>query len=364
MAALPRSVPALATTTEETRLPPRPPAPATAGGRHGWLRGLGAEAGVGGEAAREARRAEEGWEAREESPVAAARLATEDRWHGRSRRQRRRRAAGRRETCDEAMDVSAESFPFSLTGPSTTNPADGSSCGGTPTNAVWFKFTASTSGGVEVSAHNDSATNGVTPRRFRDGGLQSYGTELACATSGAVDVSAVLGSDCGTTVPHPVPHRRRPVHDGRSGDISITPAPDGALCARSDRSLGAQFPLETVGEFTADPVVAPSCRALGHQRRLVQLPRLERLVRDRCHEQTGTNAYSRLAVFESTECDPYGSELACVTNPAPNASAQVLLTQGKRYLILFATIVRTGKTSVRFDRLIASPRWPQAGQRE
>jgi len=197
-----------------------------------------------------------------------ARLATEGSVHGRSGRQRRRRAAGRRR--DLRRGHGRECRELSLLAHRDLRRRSG--------RRQQLRRHANQRGVVQVHGKHERRRRGertqrhgderlVTPRRFsrRTPAIPTAPSSL-CAIQRRRRRLGCARHDCGHDLPHPVPHRRRP-YTMVDPEISITPAPDGALCADSDRSLGAQFPLETVGEFTAD---RSSRRAAcsRHQRRL------------------------------------------------------------------------------------------------
>jgi hypothetical protein len=103
------------------------------------------------------------------------------------------------EVCQEAIDLSAVTFPHAVTGTFDEDPAAGGSCDTTPTNAVWFTYTPATTGNYTVTAENQSTSYPYSRLAvFEGAGCSPLGTELDCMVSSSDTVSTTVTLDAGT----------------------------------------------------------------------------------------------------------------------------------------------------------------------
>ncbi|MFH2006637.1 MAG: hypothetical protein ABI333_08640, partial [bacterium] len=123
-------------------------------------------------------------------------------------------------------------------------------------------------------------------------------------------------------------------------DCAADPAcvPPGGICTEAIDVTGGPFPHQEVGTFDQEVDPGGSCDTTPNNMVFWSFtPAVTTTYTIDVLNNTGTIAYSRLAVFATTACSPYGAELACVTNTARTASTTLALTAGQSYLIVFYT---------------------------
>ncbi len=286
--------------------------------------------------------------------------------------------------CATPEDLTGATFPLSLTGTFDNDPAVGFSCDATATNVVWFEYTAPTTGNFTIDALNNTTTNAYSRLAVLNGTTCSpYGSEVACVTNSDLDASATVALTAGSTyliaffTDGPTYTMVDPIvdispagfcGDGTIGagetcdgtnvgtalcsdgttvptctatcalDFSGCPVPGGATCAAPEDVSGGPFPTSLTGTFDNDPAVGFSCDATATNVVWFEYtaPTTGSYTIDALNNTTD-DAYSRIAVVTGTSCSPYGTEVACVTNSALDASATVNLTAGTTYLIAFFT---------------------------
>ncbi len=114
--------------------------------------------------------------------------------------------------------------------------------------------------------------------------------------------------------------------------------PPGALCTAPYDITGASFPVALTGTFEDDPATGFGCEVLPANVAWFQLtPTDTGLYTFDATNNTSDNAWGRLALFEGTACDPYGTELMCEAPTTLNVSGSAFLTAGTTYLIAFST---------------------------
>ncbi len=120
-----------------------------------------------------------------------------------------------------------------------------------------------------------------------------------------------------------------------SNCITITP---GGGCGHAVDVTGEEFPYSLTGSFDDDPAAGFSCRS--DPTNVVWFVYHPAETADYTiavtNDATGVSA-SGLVVFDSANCDPYGSELACVQSNGATASTTLSMTAGSPYLIAFFT---------------------------
>jgi hypothetical protein len=242
------------------------------------------------------------------------------------------------EACSTAVDISLASFPHTLTGTFDYDFAGGS-CDTTSNNAVFYTYTPTSNGPFRIDAVNATTTSASSRLAvFAGAGCSPYGAEAACVTTYDKTAMAVVEMTAGT------PYL---IQFYTSGDTytmvnpQITIAPHvfqaGEACSTAVNLTGATFPYTLTGTFDydfpggtcdaeANNVVYFTYTANANGNHQIQAT-----------NATSTNAYSRLAVYETSGCNPYGTQLACVTSTTLSVGSSVSLTSGTTYLIQFYT---------------------------
>lgn len=92
--------------------------------------------------------------------------------------------------CELADDVTGASFPYTLTGTFDNDAYLGSSCDATPTNAVWYTFTPTTTQAYTISAVNHTTTAAYSELAvFESNACNPYGTEVTCGDNSDKTIS-------------------------------------------------------------------------------------------------------------------------------------------------------------------------------
>jgi hypothetical protein len=243
-------------------------------------------------------------------------------------------------SCDLPADVSNASFPYMLLGTFDDDPATGPSCDATVTNTVWFTYTPSASDEYEIITTNNSSTNAYSRLAVFEGtGCDPYGTELDCQTSSSKTVTSTTLFNAGTS------YLIMFFTDGESYtmvdpeiEIVSQSSPPGTTCTEAADVSAETFPYQLVGTFDDDPAMGPSCdTTVTNTVWFTYTPSASDEYEIITTNNTSTNAYSRLAVFEGTGCDPYGTELDCQTSSSKTVTSTTLFNAGTSYLIMFFT---------------------------
>ncbi|HVY47391.1 MAG TPA: hypothetical protein VHB21_15995, partial [Minicystis sp.] len=247
-------------------------------------------------------------------------------------------SGGPGDTCASADDVTGATFPVQLTGQFDQDPAVGGSCDTTPNNAVWFAYSPASTGPYQIHATNHTTTNAYARLAVFDGtSCSPLGAEVSCTTNSATDVSTTDTLEQGKTYLI-LFHTDGDTYTMVDPEISIGPPPAGSVCDNAVDVTGASFPVQLTGEFDDDPAVGGSCDTTPNNAVWFSfIPATTASYTISVANATTTFAYSRLAVFDGAGCSPLGTEVTCVTNSAKTASAQVSLTAGHPYRILFHT---------------------------
>ncbi|MBW2526545.1 MAG: hypothetical protein JRI23_20355 [Deltaproteobacteria bacterium] len=152
------------------------------------------------------------------------------------------------------------------------------------------------------------------------------------AFSGAADgdlyrltVGTGVVDTCGTAVAAPV-------------EIYLGVVASGQTCGDAVDVTQASMPVTVPGTFDGDPVAGGSCDTTPTNAAWFQYTAPATGFYDvHAVNHTTTFAYSRLAIFEGTTCNPYGAELACWSALDQQVRGKVHLTSGTTYLLLFYT---------------------------
>jgi hypothetical protein len=94
--------------------------------------------------------------------------------------------------CDYPVDVSAGPFPYQLLGDFTADPGITTGCpDNTPTNAVWYLFTAPVTANYDITAVNNTLANSWSRLAiFHTAACNPLGTELQCIQAGSLTIMA------------------------------------------------------------------------------------------------------------------------------------------------------------------------------
>ncbi|MFH2005677.1 MAG: DUF4215 domain-containing protein [bacterium] len=243
------------------------------------------------------------------------------------------------EGCAEATDVSAASFPHTQSGTFGLNPAAGGSCEPNPTNAVYFTYTPSSTGSYQIDLVNNSATDPWSRVAvFQTTACNPYGAELACddAMAAAISTTVQLTAGQGYLI---LFHTDGEPYTMVNPEITITQLPDpGEACSLAVDVSSETFPYQLIGDYDAELDPGGSCDTTPNNMVFfTYTPSTTGAYQLDLVNSTTTNAYSRVAVFQTTACSPYGAQLTCNSSTSPSVSTTVPLTAGQSYLILFYT---------------------------
>ena len=246
------------------------------------------------------------------------------------------------DNCDVAVDVSAAAFPYTETGSYTQDPAFGGTCDSDATNVAWFSYSPAASGYYQVDGTNGSAT--VSDTRVvvvKGNSCATIGTQVGCAIGSGATASEISWLDAGETYLVAVfsQSNTNPMDDP-SISITAAAAPAGGLmCEAADDVSAATFPYALTGTFNDDDYAGSTCDTTPNNVVWFRYtPTVTQPYTITANNATTTLAYSRLAVFESNACDPFGTEVDCTTNTDQDATLTgVTLNAGQEYLIAFHT---------------------------
>ncbi|MBI4951162.1 MAG: hypothetical protein HY908_03950 [Myxococcales bacterium] len=244
------------------------------------------------------------------------------------------------DSCGTALDVSAETFPYTLAGQFDGDPTEGGSCDSTPTNAVWFSYTAPTTGSYRIDLANDTGTVAYSVVAvFAGTGCAPLASELACTTADATAISTTVDLVQGQSYLI-LFHTDGDAFTMVDPAISVTEivAGPGDTCALAHDVTSETFPYQQTGQFDLDPAVGGTCDTTPTNAVWFSYTApADGDYRFDLVNQTATNAYSALALFDGTACSPLGTQLSCTTASGTSISATVTLAQGQSYLVLFHT---------------------------
>jgi hypothetical protein len=245
--------------------------------------------------------------------------------------------------CAMAIDLDGVSLPHQVTGQFDYTGQPGGSCDTIADNVIWFTYTVTASNWYRIDGTNFGASSGNRLAVFEGSDCTPLGTEVVCGSSAAaafaVDhiwlqsgttylISMYTSSSSATMVNPQI-------------DISVsTPPPPGTACSAAFDLNSVTLPYQATGSFDTNGKVGGSCDSTAdHVVWYNYTPSATgSYTIDAVNHDTATIAYSRIAVFETTACDPYGAEVECQTESSKTISVTgVQLTAGTTYLILFYT---------------------------
>lgn len=112
----------------------------------------------------------------------------------------------------------------------------------------------------------------------------------------------------------------------------------GEQCPQAVDITGATMPVALSGTFDHDGWGNPSCDTSPTNTVWYTFtPSQSGVYEFRAQNYSGTNAYSRLALFAGESCSPLGTEVHCSTDSSRVVETPVTLLAGTRYVIAFYT---------------------------
>ncbi len=254
-------------------------------------------------------------------------------------------SAGTGLTCADAIDLNATGLPGTTVGSFTDSGVTGGSCDSTADNVVWYTYSPPVTGWYTVDATNAETASNPYSRIavFETSSCSPYGAEVGC----------VINSDNLATL--------SPIHldssqtylimfytDGPSyfmvdPSINISPAappPAGTTCQDPIDLDTTALPHQEVGAFNTNGAIGGSCDTVADHAVWYSFtpPATGWYTIDATNTETLSNPYSRVAVFETTACSPYGAEVVCRTASTNSISvSNVYLDAGTTYTVMFYT---------------------------
>jgi hypothetical protein len=241
--------------------------------------------------------------------------------------------------CSVAIDTTSLTMPYKFAGTFDEDPAVSGSCySGDATNAVWFTYTATTSGKHIIDALNASTTPAYSRLvLFEGSSCEPLGNELACAAMMSKGIGFEADLTAGETYLI-LFHTDGEPYTMVEPTLYIAPAGPGETCELAVDLTGASFPVTTSGTFYGDPNVVDSCTGTPTNTFWFSYTApSDDPVSVVAQNLSTMTASSRLAIFEGTSCDPIGSEVSCTTASSKTISTGLVPTSGSTYLFAFYT---------------------------
>jgi hypothetical protein len=189
-------------------------------------------------------------------------------------------------------------------------------------------------------------TSACCEHACKDGETQCNGDAIetcSLGASGCFEWSQT--EDCSTTA-------------GNTCDATtVTCAQAGGLCSTAVDLTNATFPVQVTGTFADDPSAGGTCDTTPTNVAwfTYTAPETNTFVISGVNAST-TSAWSRIAVFESDACSPYGAQVSCTTATSKSITATAAMVMGQTYLIMFYT---DGDTYTMVDPTITIEPYPQ-----
>ncbi len=245
--------------------------------------------------------------------------------------------------CPLAIDLDGVSLPYQAMGTFDYTGQPGGTCDTIADNVVWFTYTVTASNWYRIDGTNYGASTGNRIAVFEGTDCTPMGADVACGTSpaaaftldhiwlesGTTYLISLYTSSSSNTMVNP------------EIDISVsTPPPPGTSCNTAFDLNSVSLPYQATGAFDTNGVVGGSCDITADHVVFYHFTpsTTGSYTIDAENADTATYAYSRIAVFETTACAPYGTQVECETDASKTISVTgVQLTAGTTYLILFYT---------------------------
>lgn len=242
-------------------------------------------------------------------------------------------------TCADALDITGASGAIALTGDFTDDPTTGGTCDTTPTNAVWYKFTAAVSGVHGFTVENATTTAAYTRVAvFETDACSPYGTQVTCQAPSSKTGSASATLTAGTTYLI-LAHTDGSTYTMIDPKVTVS-VPSQALGATCDKPIeltNATFPYQAKGTFTTDPAAGSSCDStLYNAAWFSYKPATDGWYRVSAINSAVGTSNMDIAIFEGTACNPYGTEVTCAGTSSFSVAALAYLKASTTYTLLVA----------------------------
>ncbi len=239
-------------------------------------------------------------------------------------------------SCRGAYDVTGATFPVTLTGTFAFDPPYGGPCDTVPTNAVFFRYTAPTSGTYALTGSNANVLADSRLVVFAGVDCDPYDAAAVCSTEDAPAVTALATFEAAETY-------LILMHTGADGDaltdptlaIALIDDVPGALCETPFDLSRSEFPAQVDGDFDDDPLVGSTCDP--YPTNAAWFTYTPPSTGD--YEVLATNANpaatsTTVALFEGDGCNPRGAQLACEWTSGAESYVAATLVGGTSYLLL------------------------------
>jgi hypothetical protein len=239
--------------------------------------------------------------------------------------------------CSVALDLTGETMPYTASGTFPYAFTEGGSCDSSPFHQAWFTYTPATSGWYQVQG---TVATGAAVRLavFETTACSPRGDELACKTG--TDTSAAqlyLAQDQDYLILFHTDASTGEMTDPTI-DVSLISFEPGETCGPAIDVSSEAFPYQVSGTFGFDTGPGGSCDASPTNMVWFKYtPASTGLFDISLTNATTTSAYSRLAIFQGSDCDTLGAEVQCKTASSKTLATSVVLTQGTDYLLAFYT---------------------------
>ncbi len=268
-------------------------------------------------------------------------------------------------TCADAFDISGAVGEIRLTGDFTDTPTAGTSCGGTPANTVWYKYTAAETGSHVIKFKNNGASSYARLAVFETDACSPYGTEVACQKPSSSAVTMAVNLTAGTTYLI-LAHSDGSSYSMTDPAISITPPTlpsqtPGDTCAKPIDITGKTFPYQVTGTFKEDPAKGSSCdSSLYNAAWFSYSPPADGWYRLSAINSAFGLSNMEIAIFDGTACDASDKEVGCANANTSGVALLAYLEAAKTYTLVVA-LDDPGQAHVD-PLLLIDPATPAAGQ--
>ncbi len=242
------------------------------------------------------------------------------------------------DTCSDPQNITNASFPYGMVGTFDTD-STGGSCDTDGTNMVFYRYTPSSTGLHRIYATNASTTYAYSRIAVFEGlGCAPYGTEVDCITNS--DTEATLVTDLTASTDYLIIfYTDGDSYTMESPTITVenmanTP---GIVCSQAADVTSQTFPYQLTGTFDIDGDGGTCDTEANNSVFFTYTPASSGFYQIDLLNNTTTYAYSRLAVYQTANCNPFGTEVSCESNSAQDISSVVDLTGGTTYLIQYYT---------------------------
>jgi len=254
-------------------------------------------------------------------------------------------SAGTGLTCADAVDLSSIGVPNTTVGQFTDSGVPGGSCDTTADNTAWYTYSPAVSGWYDINAVN-SDTASIPYSRiavFETGSCSPYGAEVGCVTDSSNSASITsLYLDAAMTylIMFYTDGVSYVMVDPTIDIVSGSPPPVGGVCSDPIDLDTTGVPHQELGSFDAVAATGGSCDTVADNAVWYNFtpPVTGWYTVDATNSDTASNPYSRIAIFETTTCSPYGAEVVCQTETSNIINMNnIQLDAGITYTVMFYT---------------------------